>query len=138
VHTAGTWNICEVNVTANMLVTGIGVLNGTVVGTDNLMVALYGTDGTLLRNSATAGVLSAGASAFQEIPFTSSIVLTPGRYFIGVQCNGTTATTRRLLSTVQPNILTTSVAGTFGTVPATITPPTTHTTAVGVITWLYT
>ena len=77
--------------------TGIGTLNGATVGTDHLMVALYDTTGALIANSAVAGVLSAGANAFQEIAFTSATApLAPGRYFLAVQCNGTTATTRRM------------------------------------------
>lgn len=138
VHVAGTIGLAEIYLDMTNTWKGIGVLNGTVVGTDNLMVMLYGSNGALLANSAVAGVLSAGASAFQNIDFTAPITLPPGRYFVGVQCNGTTATTRRLLSTFQPNALTASVAGVFGTVPATITVPTTHTTAVGVICTMYT
>jgi hypothetical protein len=138
VHVAGTMNLAEIQVPDVMQVTGVGVLNGTTVGTNNMLVALYDTNGALLRNSAVAGVVTAGASAFQEISFTTPITLIPGRYFIGVQMNGTTDTTRRLVSTFQPNTLTTSVAGTFGTIPATITVPTTHTTLLGVIAWLFT
>jgi hypothetical protein len=138
VHVAGTMNLSEIYVPALMAVTGVGVLNGTTVGTNNMLVALYGADGTLIANSAVAGVLTAGASTFQEIPFTAQVVLPPGKYFIGVQMNGTTDTTRRLVSTFQPNALTAAVAGTFGTIPATITVPTTHTTLLGVIAWLYT
>lgn len=138
VHVAGTMNLAEIQVPRTMAVTGVGVLNGTTVGTDKLLVALYDTNGALLRNSAVAGTTTANASTFQEIAFTSAITLLAGRYFIGVQCNGTTDTTRRLVSTFQPNALTASVAGTFGTVPATITVPTTHTTLLGVIAWLYT
>jgi hypothetical protein len=138
VHVAGTLNIAEIQVDANMLVTGIGILNGTTVGTDKWIGALYGSDGTLLRKTDTAGTTTAGASTFQQIAFETPIVLVPGRYFVAVQCNGTTDTSRKILSANQPNTLTTSVAGVFGTIPATIAVPTTHTTAVGVICWLYT
>lgn len=139
VHVAGTMNLNEIYVTHVNTWKGIGVLNGTVVGTDNLLVALYSSTGVLIANSATAGALSAGASAFQNIDFVTPVTaLAPGRYFVGVQCNGTTATTRRILSTFQPNSLSTSVAGTFGTIPATITVPTTQTSAAGVICTMYT
>lgn len=138
VHVAGTLGFTEIQVPETMLVTGAAVLNGTTVGTDKWLFALYTSAGALLRNTAVAGVLTANASVFQEIPFTSDIVLPPGRYFLGVQCNGTTDTSRALLATAQPNVLTGSVAGTFGTVPATITVPTTHTTAVGRVMYLYT
>lgn len=138
VHVAGTVYFAEIYLDMVNTWKGIGVLNGTVVGTDNLLVALYGSSGTLLSNSAVAGVVSANASVFQNIDFTAPITLPPGRYFVAVQCNGTTATTRTLVSTAQPNALTGSVAGVFGTIPATITVPTTHTTAVGRICWMYT
>lgn len=137
-HTAGTTGFTEIQVPEFMLVTGAAVLNGTTVGTDKWLYSLYTSAGALLRNTDTAGVLTANASVFQEIAFTSTIVLAPGRYFVGVQCNGTTDTSRALLSTHQPNVLTGSVAGTFGTVPSTITVPTTHTTAVGRVMYLYT
>ena len=138
VHVAGTWYRSEILVPHWAGWTGIGVLNGATVGTDNLMVALYDTNGVLVANSATAGVLSAGANAFQQIAFTAATApLAPGRYFIAVQCNGTTATTRRQAAANGGNTMTQSAAGTFGTVPASFTPPTTFTADVGPIAWLY-
>lgn len=136
-QTAGTFNLAEIYVPYAQTWTGVAVLNGTVVGTDNLIVAVYGTNGALLANSAVAGTLSAGASAFQNIPFTTAITLPAGRYFIGVQASGTTATLRHILAANGVNVCTGTVAGTFGTVPATITAPATFTTAVGVIAQLY-
>lgn len=138
VHVAGTLNVSEIYVPNWMVATGAAILNGTTVGTDKSLVALYSTSGALLRNSAVAGATTSGASTFQQQAFTSPILLAPGRYFIACQMNGTTDTTRKILSANQPNTMTTSSTGTFGTVPAAITAPTTHTTAVGVIQWLYT
>lgn len=138
VHVAGTLNISEIYVPHWNTWKGISVLNGTVVGTDNMLVALYGSNGTLIANSAVAGTLSAGASTFQARDFLTPATLPPGRYFIGVQSNGTTATTNKFVSANGPLILTTSSTGTFGTVPSSITPPTTFTTAVGVVGALYT
>lgn len=134
---AGTINLTEVYVPYAQTWTGVGVLNGTVVGTDNFIVMVYGNDGTLLANSALAGTLSAGASAFQNIAFTTPVTLLPGRYYLGVQSNGTTATLRHLLSANGATNCTSATAGVFGTLPATITVPNTFTTAVGVITQLY-
>lgn len=138
VHVAGTMNITEIFIPYWNTWRGMGVLNGTVAGTDNMLVALYGSNGTLLANSAVAGTLSAGTSVFQNRDFLTPVTLAPGRYFCGVQSNGTTATTNKLVSANGVNVLTTSVAGTFGTIPATITVPTTFTTAVGVVCQLYT
>jgi len=137
VHVAGTWYRAEIYVPHLAQWTGIGVLNGATVGTDNLMVALYDTNGVLIANSAVAGVLSAGANAMQNIALLQSPILQPGRYFVAVQCNGTTATTRRQAAANGSNTMTQSAAGTFGTVPTSFTPPTTFTADVGPIAWLY-
>lgn len=133
---AGTINLTEVYVPFWQTWTGAGVLNGTTVGTDSFIVAVYGSDGTLISNSAVAGTLSAGASVFQNIAFTSPVVLAPGRYFLACQSNGTTATLRHLLAANGASNCTSATAGTFGTLPA-LTPPTGFTTAVGVIMQLY-
>jgi hypothetical protein len=119
--------------------TGLEVLNGTTVGTDNHLVVLYDATGNLIANSAVAGVLAATASEYQKIAFTTPYYLVgPAQYFGCLQTNGTTATVRMLVTAVQDNYLTKGVtAQTFGTIPATITVPTTFTTAVGPYLALY-
>lgn len=138
VHVAGTMNISEIFIPHWNTWKGLAVLNGTIVGTDNMLVALYGSNGALLANSAVAGTLSAGASAFQNRDFLTAVTLAPGRYFCGVQSNGITAQTMKFIAANGVNVLTAAIAGTFGTVPATITVPTTFTTAVGCVCQLYT
>lgn len=138
VHVAGTMNISEIFVPYWNTWKGIGVLNAVTVGTDNMLVALYGSSGALIANSAVAGAVSAGASIFQNRDFLTAVTLAPGRYFCGVQSNGTTATTMKYIAANGSNVMTTSSTGTFGTVPATITVPTTFTTAVGCVCQLYT
>ena len=138
VHVAGTLNVSEIFVPHWNTWKGLAVLNGTVVGTDNMLVALYNSSGALLANSAVAGTLSAGASTFQNRDFLAPVTLTPGRYFCAVQSNGTTATSNKFVTANGVNVLTTSSTGTFGTVPASITVPTTFTTAVGCVVQLYT
>ena len=138
VHVAGTINLSEIFIPHYNTWKGAAVLNGTVVGTDNMLVALYGSDGKLLANSAVAGTLSAGASAFQNRDFLVPVTLAPGRYFIAVQCNGVTATSNKFVAANGVNVLTSATAGTFGTLPATLTIPTTFTTAVGCVAQLYT
>lgn len=137
-QTAGTMNLTEIHVPFFQTWTGIGVLNGTTVGTHNVLVALYGANGALLANSAVAGEVSAGASVMQNVAFTAPITLIPGRYFLGVQMSGVTPTPRHLLAANGSNVCTGSQAGTFGTIPATLTTiPVTFTTAVGPISQLY-
>lgn len=137
VHVAGTWYRSEIYVPHLAQWTGIQVLNGATVGTDNIMAALYDTNGVLITNSAVAGALSAGANAFQSLAFLTQPILNPGRYFVAVQCNGTTATTRKWAAANGGNQMTQSATGTFGTVPASFTPPTTFTADVGPIAALY-
>lgn len=135
---AGTMYLTEIHVPYTQTWTGIGKLNGTTVGTDNHLVALYGSNGALLANSVVAGVLAASASEMQNIAFTAPITLLPGRYFLGVQSNGTTATLRHLVTVNGANASTGAQTGTFGTIPATLTTiPITFTNAQGVICQLY-
>ena len=136
-HTAGNISLTEIFVPFTQTWTGAGLLNGTTVGTHKVIVALYGSDGKLLANSALAGTLSASASVFQNIAFTTPITLLPGRYFIATQLEGTTPTPRHLLAANGSNVCCSTTAGVWGTIPATMTPPATFTTAVGVITQLY-
>ena len=134
---AGSWNLTEIFVPFWQTWTGIGKLNGTTVATDKNIVALFGTDGKLLANSDPAGTTTATASVFQNQAFLTPITLPPGRYFLGVQSNGTTDTLRHILAANGSNVCTSETAGTFGTIPASLTPPATFTTAKGVITQLY-
>lgn len=137
-QTAGTMNLTEILVPYWNTWTGAGILNGTTVGTHKVLTALYGSDGLLLAASAVAGVISASASVMQNIAFTNTILLAPGRYFLGFQYEGTTPTPRHILSANGSNICTGTQAGTFGTVPATLTTiPITFTTAIGPISQLY-
>ncbi|MBP7550380.1 MAG: hypothetical protein KA761_08870 [Gemmatimonadaceae bacterium] len=135
VHVAGSIYVSEIAIPQAMRVTGIGMLNGATVGTDNLIFGLYASDGTLVANTALAGTLSAGTNAFQEIALTAAVDVGPGRYFLATQCNGTTATTRRIAASTYLNRASVT-AGSFGTL-ATITAPTTTTADAGPIGYVY-
>lgn len=123
----------ELDVPYNFRMTGLGVLNGTVVGTDNHTISIYDSTGNLLANSAAAGVLAANASTYQNISLTTPYYLVgPALYFGCMQSNGTTATVRMVVSGTQDQILTKATTGqTFGTFVSSFTVPTTFTTAVG-------
>lgn len=117
--------------------TGIGVLNGGTVATDKIIVSLYDSSGALLANSALAGTSMATINVFQETAFTATYTtLRPGRFWIGVQTNGANANIRTIATATWIDVLTTNVAGTFGTLPA-LTPPTTFTAGKGPIAYLY-
>lgn len=137
VSVAGTTYVSEIYIPRSRTVTGMGLLNGTIVGTDNVIYALYGPGGGKpLAWTALAGTLSAGADAFQEIAFTSPRRLTnDGRYWLALQVSGTTATHRRMAANTFLN-RTTSFTGTFGTLGV-LTEPTTFTATAGPIGYVY-
>lgn len=128
----------EVQLPTNKLLTGIAILNGTTVGTDNHYVVLYDSGGNAVANSALAGAVAASASVFQPYAFTSKFfAVGPAQYFACFQSNGTTATVRMAITSINDTVLTAGQTGaTFGTVPV-LTVPTTFTTAVGPYVYLY-
>jgi hypothetical protein len=130
---ATTMYCTEIQMPFSKLATGLADLLGSVGGTDKHLVALYDATGNLLANSATAGATAGTASTYEQISFTTPYYMVgPAQYFGCLQTNGTTATVRMLVTSTQDDYLTKGVTGqTFGTVPATITVPTTFTTAVG-------
>lgn len=112
------------------VVTGLAILNGTTVGTDAVIYALYDAGGVLMANTALAGATSAGADTFQTIAFTASRVITgPARYFIAFQVNGTTAAHQTVAASTYNDIVSSSATGTFGTL-TNFTAPTTFTAGV--------
>lgn len=133
---AGTVYYSQIFLPANKTLTGVAVLNGTTVGTDKLIGALYSADGELLASSALAGTTGSGADTFQELDFTATYdAVGPRTYFVALQLNGTTHQNQRMAAAT-PLGWTGSVAGTFGTLPS-ITPPTTFTADKGPIAYLY-
>ena len=136
--TAGTIYVAEVFLPAFKRATGLGCLNGTTVGTDSLIYAIYpSAGGAALATTALAGTTGAGADSFQEIAFTAIEPLPPGRYWVAVQANGTTHQTQRIASgTLRSLINTKSTAGSFGTISS-LTIPTTFTADVGPICYIY-
>ena len=126
---AGTVFYDTVYVDSTRVATGISALNGLTVGTDKAIYALYRADGTLLTNTAIAGTTTTGAALFQDIPFTSTFLLTgPARYWIAWQGNG--STTKIMTIPMVPGnstttagigayigVLASSFTGTFATLP---------------------
>lgn len=125
-------NCTEMYIPASKLLTSLGVLNGTTVGTDKHIAYLYSAlGGSPLANSALAGATSSGASAYQYFTLTSQYYAVAGDYFVCFQSNGATDTIRMTLTGIGDQILTKGQTGsTFGTAP-TLVAPTTFTTAVG-------
>lgn len=136
-HTAGTFYISELVIERNFTVTNINILNGATVGTDKALAALYDASGNLVGNTSTSGVTTSGANGFQTIALTAPVkVQGPARYWVAVQVNGTTTTTRKVAASTYIDVLCNTLAGTFGTVPATITPPTSFNATTAVIAYV--
>lgn len=128
----------ELDVPFSKYVTGLGVLNGATASTDKHLVVLYDGTGNLVANSATGGVTASGTNVYQTIAFTTPYyVVGPAKYYGCLQTNGTTATLNMSTTGILDQMTTKSYTGTFGTIPATITVPTTYTTAVGPLFELY-
>lgn len=117
------------------VLTGVQARIGSVGGTDKVIYELHDSNGVLVATTATAGVTVGSANSYQQIPFTAQYNAAPGRYYLAIQNNGTTA---RFSSYNAPStpLVTGSATGTFGT-GAAITPPTTYTAGVGPIALLY-
>lgn len=136
---ASTEEYCtELDVPYSMVLTGLGVLNGTTVGTDKHVLILRDGGGKVLRTSAVAGTTTSGASTYQKHDFTAPyFAVGPARYFGCMQANGTTDTTRHAITAVNNNVFAGKLtAQTFGTV-VDATMPSTFTTALGPYYLLY-
>jgi hypothetical protein len=121
-------------------ITGLAMMNGAATGTDKFLVALYDSGGNLLANSAVAGSVASGNSTYQKRAFTAPYyAVGPAQYFACAQGDsGTTATINLIVTGTSDYVLTKDYGSqTFGTVPATITPPTAFNTANGGLWFAY-
>lgn len=125
--------IAEVVIPNNCDLTGIALLNGSAA-TGNVKLGLYDSNGYLLAQ--TASTAQSGTAAFQKVPFTSVYqVRKIGTYFIAAQFSSTSA---RFRSHALGLAGASKVTGTtFGTLPGTITAPSTFTADVGAIASTY-
>lgn len=123
----------------NQTITGVGVLNAATCGTNKWIVAIFDSSGTPLANSATAGTLCSGASAYQKIAFTAPVTVSgPRTLWIGVYADGATDRYYAVPTTGQADGLAGTSASTtvFGTVGA-VTLPTTFTAGQGPVAYVY-
>ena len=123
----------------NMTIKGIQYLNGTTPpSTQKVVVALYNQAGTLVANSLQAGTtMQAFASKTHRVAFTGTYsAVGPAYYFIGVTYNTATPNLSSLIranSDAGSGVVGAEVTSlVFGTLPSTITPPTTFPAAAAV------
>ena len=130
----------EFDLAYSKYITGLAVMNGASTGTDKFLVALYDSTGNLLANSSTAGTVASGNSTYQKRAFTAPYyAVGPAQYFACAQGDAGTSATLNLIVTGTSDYVLTKLYGsqTFGTVPPTITVPTTFTTANGPLWFAY-
>jgi len=143
---AGQWWISDIWVPVNRIATNLNYLSGGTATTTLCIVAIWDSYGRLVANTAVAGQVVATANIWQVVPIalvsnppgtagaagTTVKLYGPQQYFMGVQTNNTTAGCIQTVAAANnwPNV-TKLLAGTFGTVPATITVPVTQVDVVG-------
>jgi hypothetical protein len=122
---AGTVYWAAVPVLWNVTLTGVIFCTGSAGGTDNWIGALYNSAGTLLANSALAGIAAPAPATKKAFPFTAPLPVTgPAVYYIALQSSGTTAKFLGFNNAIE-GFVTGNVTGAFGTLPS-ITPGTTY------------
>ena len=119
--------------------TGMAALIGATTGTNTIILSLYDASGGLVANTAVAGTTTGTANAFQEINFTGGPINVPaGRYYCGLQMNGTTDKYRAIATATFVDVIGGTVTGAaFGTMLPAITPPTTLTADKGPICYVF-
>lgn len=146
----------DILVPLNRIVSNIAFLQGSGSVTDNWIGVIYDSYGHIVASTALAGIAQSGASTFQvqaigltysynpatglytSAPATSVALNGPAQYYVGIQINNTSANAINLVATnTFLDVCCAAVAaGTFGTIPSTITPLTTFTALKGPIVYL--
>lgn len=120
---------------------GVGILVGSVGGTNKAVAGLWDAAGTLLAHSSetTEGTLVGTAAEKQEFALTTEYKAGgPALYFIGVTMNGNTARLRTIpKNTAGENTLSEEITISAKNVLANITVPTAFKEDKGPIAWVY-
>ncbi|HEV2275656.1 MAG TPA: hypothetical protein VGR96_15900 [Acidobacteriaceae bacterium] len=137
---SGTEWYSQIYIPKSTILTGACQMNGNGTLADNMLFILWDRLGNVLANTAVAGVTQSGTSVYQCQAFLNAVAVPgPGVYFIGVQGNGTTAASIATYAagSVPTGYATGSQTGTFGTVAAITTVPTTFTANKGPVMSVY-
>lgn len=130
---AGTIYWAAVFIPMNITVTGVTYTTGAASASCNVIGALYNSSGTLLSNSALAGIAVSTTGVKQVLTFVGAggtvNITGPSVYYIALQFSAITGSFRSF-SNASEGFVTGSTTGTFGTLPS-ITPGTTYATGVG-------
>lgn len=124
--------IAEVFVPANMTITGVAVMNGSVAS-GNIKVGLANSSGAVVASSVSTAM--SGTDAYQRVAFSSTYAAVgPATYYVLQQVDNNTA---RINTHTFGNFGASKKTGETYDTFTTITPPTTFTTALGPIASLY-
>ena len=124
--------IAEVFIPANVTLTGVAVMNGSVAS-GNIAIALANSTGVVVASSASTAM--SGTDAYQRIPFSATYAAVgPATYYVLQQIDNATA---RVNMHTFGNFGASKKTGETYATFTTVTPPTTFTTAVGPIAGLY-
>lgn len=124
--------IAEVIVIMPCTATGVAPYNGSAVS-GNMKVGLANRAGTVVATSATTA--ASGTTAYQRVPFTATVALTPGIYYVLTFYDNNTQ--RATAWTAGSFGASKQTGQTYATGFTTITPPITFTTALGPVASLY-
>lgn len=140
----------EIYIPAPVWSTGVAVFNGSVVTNGNTRVGIFDSNGTLVASTTAAA--SAGVDSYQRFAWTNEFVSTAatataltgrlflpaGTYFIGAFGSSTSDKfNTHTIGNFGAGVVTVVNATALGTTSLTITPPTTFTTAQGIVASLY-
>ena len=121
IYAAGTMYVPYSNTLANSNVAGGSLVAQPPPGVLSVAYAA----GALVASGPATGQITATASVYNNYPFAATVQLPgPAEYYMCAQENGTTDTWRLNVNTSTKTFLTYYHTGTFGVIPATITPPT--------------
>lgn len=124
--------IAELMVPYPCTATGLAIYNGSAVS-GNAKVGLANRLGVVVATSASTA--TSGTAAYQRIPFTAALTLTPGTYYALTFYDNNTQ--RATAWTAGSFGAAKQTAQTYATGFTAITPPTTFTTALGPVASLY-
>lgn len=136
---SGTEWFSQINVPQSTVSKGACQLNGNGTLADNMLFILWDRLGNVLANTAVAGVAQSGTSIYQCQNWVNAVSLQAGKYFVGVQGNGTTAASIAAYATggAPTNYATGNQTGTFGTVVNITTVPATFSASKGPVMSLF-
>lgn len=138
--------VTDIWIPVNRFVTKVGLLQGGTATTDKVLATIYDSQGILIASTPLAGTTLSGANTFLELTISldgagAAIpgiqLYGPGQYYIGIQGNGTAAGAIQTVPAPYFDLCCNVVAaGVFGTLPATITVPTSFTAGKGPIVYV--